>query len=364
MCGLFGGAGNTLVDVEIDRITQLGVVSQLRGTDSTGMLSLYRASGKINMELLKEVENSTEFFSSKKVNDHLSDKHPFIIAGHCRQATVGSVTRENAHPYKLEKVAGMKNGTLTGLKGHQTGETDSVAFLRLIQDVGIQKAFDESFGKGGLACVWIDVRDASLNFFRNAGRPLFFLNTAGAIYWASEAPMLDLVRARAGLTSANNKIEDLPPNTHRKYKIQNVMASPVDKLLVAEPVHYMFGRPVEPAKTEVTVISEDRVPIKIEKDLYSKYATKVNSPSRPFQIKGFRNKNLKHSKAKDLLQKGCAFCTKKLALGEADRAYFFNNKSFLCEDHHDDPAARLAVGARAESIYKGRVIIDECHGSC
>lgn len=132
-CGLFGGAGPHLDKAAVDRIFQLGIVSQLRGIDSTGILSCFREDGKIHFKIIKDVMHSTDFLNSRKIRGHFEDKKPFVIAGHCRAATVGAVNYDNAHPFGLGKILGMKNGTVPSIRGKKPDETDSKAMLRIIR---------------------------------------------------------------------------------------------------------------------------------------------------------------------------------------------------------------------------------------
>src|SRR5688572_5728369 len=108
MCGLFGAISTTLMPEELDRVTQLGIISQLRGVDSTGTVSAIRGKdGRIGFKTIKHLGNASNYFDSVEVYNHFRDHKPFMVAGHCRAATIGNVTGDNAHPYNMGKIIGM-----------------------------------------------------------------------------------------------------------------------------------------------------------------------------------------------------------------------------------------------------------------
>jgi hypothetical protein len=373
MCGLFGGAGPHLDKAAVDRIVQLGIVSQLRGLDSTGILSCFREDGKIHFKIIKDVMHSTDFLNSRKIRGHLEDKKPFVIAGHCRAATVGAVNYDNAHPFGLGKILGMKNGTVPSIRGKKPDETDSKAMLRIIQDEGVEEAVRASSG-GGYAVVWADSRDLSLNFLRNIGRPLYIMTTGDAIYWASEYDMLHFVRSRTGMAYDKNCcIECVPTGVHRKYILTDVTKGYKDiEIKERRALPYNVGqKPTEKATT--IVVSEvpkaqPSVPITIKKPapaetaLYSR--GNIKDDQSIFKIQGFKGKCMKPAKAKKVFERGCAYCNHKISLKDAGQASMMSNTEWLCMACSNDPLARLAVGAHNRELYRCKIIDGDTHGSC
>lgn len=369
MCGLFGAASTSLVEQETSRVVQLGILSQLRGLDSTGMLSCYRENSQIKVNIMKDTIHSTDFFSKNEVRDFLDKKKPFIIAGHCRAATVGSISKENAHPFNLGKISGMKNGTVANVPGRLEGETDSQALLRLLQNEGVQRAAEEA-KNGGYAMVWIDNRNQTLNFLRNSGRPLWLMECPGVVYWASEFEMLEFIRSRYNLSEKTSHIYLLEDEVHQMRAVSNPTLSKkeikieIPKKTVWYPQSLPFI-PSKPTPGETIVMGPSPKPeLGVPATLHKRREVRDAGSPALFQVKAYRNKNIKTGKLRHLLGNGCAFCSETLAIGEADRAYFFNNKQWLCEDCRDKPMAILNVGAHNKELYKCQIILGECHGSC
>jgi glucosamine 6-phosphate synthetase-like amidotransferase/phosphosugar isomerase protein len=363
MCGLFGGASSTLVDIEVDRVIQLGIIAQLRGTDSTGILTQHRASGQAITRIHKDTVNSSVFFEEPAIKGFIKEKRPYIIAGHCRAATVGEVTVENAHPYYLGKIAGMKNGTIHNLKGKTKDETDSQAFLRLIQDEGLEAAMHEAQG-GGYAACWIDSRNQTLNFVRNGGRPLFLMKGAGCLYWSSEREMLQLIRDRTSMSFEYTDIEPVPINTHVSYATNRIMTSEYKKIIEVKPKTTWYPsadtkKHTQEVKKIAHTVMGPTVPL-VPKPK-GREILDVPAGSK-YTIRAFQEKSLKPSKARKLLANGCSFCTNELSLGEITNAHFYSNKSWLCDECAANPFARLNTGA--SELFKCQIIIGECDGHC
>jgi hypothetical protein len=374
-CGLWGGASSSLSNFELERIGQLGIISQLRGTDSTGVFTCFKQHGKIAVKPMKDVCNSSDFIYSQEFVDHIKDTRPFIVAGHCRDATVGVVNYENAHPYNLGKIVGMKNGTVPSVPGKLADETDSKALLRLLQEEGVEVAAKVA-DKGGCALVWADTRDLTLNFYRNIGRPLWIMEANGTIYWASEHDMLQLVRVRTNIKYTDAKIEMLPIETHRKYSMLYMLADPVDtKITVRTPVPYNVGqKPTEkkPVEKETTLVV-DTAPFKatsvpITRQTPAILTTQVqdrNSHEKSlFKVKGFNGLTMTSRVARDILAQGCAHCADVISINDVEKVKMFTKKAYLCSKCAGDPFAIMQVGAHNKTLYQCHIITGKTDGNC
>lgn len=218
MCGIIGVANAvTRADAQqVNLLTQGLVVSQLRGTDSTGMFQIGTAPRDVYV--YKDAVTSTEF-----VEDHTAvtmlrdvDTCPISVA-HVRARTQGDVNKANAHPFTVlnndqERVIGVHNGSLVNWKTKKDAsnyQVDSNWALHHIATNGVE-AFEDI--QGPFAFVWWDesTRD-KLYIARNSQRPLHIIfNKEGTrMAFASEARMLAWVAERSGFVG-DGKIREIP----------------------------------------------------------------------------------------------------------------------------------------------------------
>lgn len=199
MCGIFGGFSHYLNESEVDNIRTLGAISYPRGIDSVGMAIAHKKSAK---------SSTHEYFMDKVVSDPWGYLyHPATtkllrktnniktIIGHVRSATVGEVTRDNAHPYQVGNIIGVHNGTINSLRTQ--GTTDSHVLYRKIAEFGAKVAIN-SLTDGTYALVWFDKSNNTINFARNEQRPLWLMSSksGGTTYFASERIFLNYIDAR------------------------------------------------------------------------------------------------------------------------------------------------------------------------
>jgi len=106
MCGLFGYSGSNPVD--ITKLRWLAVANESRGGHSTGIYVTKNNKEKTT-ELFKDTGSADMFILKNEFNHTVAGSS--IIQGHTRHATVGSITKDNAHPFKYD-FTGVDNGTL------------------------------------------------------------------------------------------------------------------------------------------------------------------------------------------------------------------------------------------------------------
>ncbi len=180
--------------------------------DSTGIAAV-RPTGETLVT--KSVGDPFQLFDQGRTQEILRGTNN-VLMGHGRAATVGKVTRRNAHPFEFETLIGCHNGTLTNRHNMKYGnryDTDSEALLAQIEDDGVEKTFEKL--QGAWAITWYDKEKKQLNFLRNKERPLFlgFTSDKLTLLWASEKWMLQVAANRNKLEVKAENIEELPINT-------------------------------------------------------------------------------------------------------------------------------------------------------
>lgn len=356
ICGLFGAISTSLYNGELDNVVELGIVSQLRGKDSTGVAIGRKNKGIIDVDVLKTVDNASNFFESSEVCRALYHDKPFVVIGHCRAATKGLVNFDNAHPFEVGPIVGVHNGTIPGIRGQEKDGTDSEALYRIMKDEGLQAAVDAA-RHGAYALVWTDSRDQSINFLRNTGRTLYLCEHNGTLYWCSDAYMLRLIMARAQV--AKPDIYALKEDTH----VKRSLIAPLGKMETREmkptPLEGFMSRfgtkwvhKDEEKKTEIKVthtVMGPSVPV-VPPALPQK-----NAPYQAVKImvKGFNNHLMSVDKARKLLANGCAHCGKVKSIN-LDKFYMYNKKCYVCEDCHNDTKAIEFLGIK--KTFEGQLI--------
>ena len=242
MCGLAGVAGDTDSSIK-DGFTDLLTITQLRGRDATGVFSVRKDNSAFFMKNVGTPENITD---RKSYDSVLLKGWPIVLAGHCRAKTVGENTPENAHPYDLENVMGMHNGTLNGhyqMEGYNYKDTDSKTLFMLIDKYGPEAIRDLNPG-GAWALVWWDKRDKTLNFIRNDKRPLWFAWTKDkrAMVWSSEPWMFGAMGRKSTLWNGvdegaepRSPYFELPPDQLWSFSI-NADAKAGEKVMTLHPI--------------------------------------------------------------------------------------------------------------------------------
>jgi hypothetical protein len=204
LCGLFGFYGLHMPKDDKEKLHDLAILSTLRGEDSTGAIIGWKKKNKgrkIRVNYRKEVTNPTSFMRHPDTQHMLNANDTFLFAGHSRQATVGHVNYQNAHPIEEGDIVGTHNGTIGAFRPSTSKEaehSDSRELFRRINSRGLQKAVTEANG-GAMALAFVDRRARTFNLFRNKDRPLYLMwqQNGFRFLYASEYWMLETVRDRA-----------------------------------------------------------------------------------------------------------------------------------------------------------------------
>lgn len=219
MCGLFGSASQVLSTREIKATMELGIVSSLRGYDSTGLVTRRMNKGRGSYLTFKDVDCASVFFSRDTVDKMIDKTGVSMMMGHTRSATVGEITQANAHPFREGKIIGCHNGTIYGLREKDSEETDSQKLYKKINSDGLIPSL-KAHQTGAYALSFVDLGDDSVKFVRNKERPIYFAITKElSTFWASEEDMLTLVLKRNNLDILEEYL--LPEHTLATIDLKN-----------------------------------------------------------------------------------------------------------------------------------------------
>lgn len=227
MCGLFGYIGKKPANPLSVKL--LWIYSKKRGTDSTGLYRNRRIIKSWYDYSQKMTGDSFEYLYGATMKPTL---HHHTIIGHCRQKSVGQVTKDNTHPFEYEE-NGCRwifahNGTIKNIedlaKKYDTprgiGETDSQTFGHILAKGHFNVLLEY---QGTAAFSLYNETEDTLYLWRGYSRqestvasderPLSVYEGKNYLYWASEE--LNLVTA---LNSSSEKnIKELTENTLYKF---------------------------------------------------------------------------------------------------------------------------------------------------
>lgn len=220
MCGLSGVVKTThLLGKEKKAFIDLGMLSFMRGTDSTGVASLTKKkknSPKVSHELIKDVEHPIDFFKEKDVTRLIYDPRTIMLMGHARYATHGTINAVNAQPMRSGSIVGTHNGVVRRYapsKQEEDTHTDSRKLFDAIDKEELQKVLNGVYESDSYALAFADLQYQTMNFVRNKGRPLFLCKSKdGAVFWSSEQHMLVFALGRNDIEW--DDIDEVPAGVH------------------------------------------------------------------------------------------------------------------------------------------------------
>lgn len=203
MCGLAGVAGD-LNHKDTDVFKELLFLSQVRGSDATGVCGFETRTGVI--DIFKRAVPSSTFLDLRRV-DHMISTRSDVLMGHTRRSTADWASKynhEDAHPFYWNDLVGMHNGVvpfqaLSKLPHTLKGAIDSENLIYNISKEGVDKVLPNIWGAWALTL--LDAENKKLGFIRNKERSLSFAFSKDKkkMYWASEGQMLHWVLNRYGV---------------------------------------------------------------------------------------------------------------------------------------------------------------------
>lgn len=210
MCGLAGMCGTEIKKEDREMFQTLLYVASLRGMDATGVFTAEPLEKKDLLKIKKMSVPSPEFIMMDLQNRGtaiLEDIWADVFIGHTRSATVGKLSRANAHPFDVGNLVGAHNGTLNdfwswGRKGSaDEDKTDSQMMFERMNEKGIDPVLREMVPGSAYAISVYNKKTRRVTLARNKERPLFvsFNKERGVLYWASTVPMLEFAAATHGI---------------------------------------------------------------------------------------------------------------------------------------------------------------------
>lgn len=215
MCGIIGVAG-ALEKKDEDLIRRLLIFDYFRGPDSTGFAALNK---KGELRVAKVPSHPLDLFDMIKFRQALIGIGSSVFLGHNRLATKGRLNTANTHPFCVDHIVGVHNGTLD-LSSHRAlekelneeFEVDSQAIIAAIAALGPKKTI--ALLSGSWSIVYLNLKRNTLNFIRNDERPMWLAHTEDfkRLIWASEWNIIDQA---VSFGSYNEKLyQDKDGNTY------------------------------------------------------------------------------------------------------------------------------------------------------
>lgn len=214
MCGIVGFFGVPNKE-NVEAFEDLLHVDVIRGPHSTGVAGIE----KKRVDVIKgkclpvDLLNSAAY---KAIN--IYKKYGWI--GHNRYATIGKITAENAHPFKIGKITGVHNGTcgMFRFAKKYEKETDSEMIMNILDKEDPQFLWENLAGPASL--VWWNAEKKTMNFLRNSSRPMYlaFLPKNAGVFFASEDWMLEGVLGRNNIEIEGDYCKTTAVNNHYVFK--------------------------------------------------------------------------------------------------------------------------------------------------
>ena len=200
MCGICGYSTKgklspTKFRIRANIAKALLIANESRGIDSTGV---FLQNGKAHI-LSKDTCHATKFVREPEVIK-LFEKDSHLMLGHTRQATTGTINKQNAHPFIKGNIVGIHNGMLSNYLTIASDnefkiQVDSEVIFELLNknNNDFEKTFKKIRGSASLA--WINKLEPNTLYLVAHENPLSiaevpYLNT---IFFSSEFSALDSV---------------------------------------------------------------------------------------------------------------------------------------------------------------------------
>lgn len=215
MCGIAAFIGNDQNKIHESLVNFLILSQDSRGRDNCGIF--YKAETEEGLKYCIEwgfkgdsAGNTNKFdgFMDKRKHKMLDFGTPYEIIAHSRKGSSGSTSMDNAHPFKVDHIVGVHNGTLYEWKKFMKElevniegiDCDSEAIFKAIAEGKTEEFLKEYTGAASL--VWKNLKDGKIYVWCGAdpgykypNRPLHYVETNHGIYISSEdTPIENMIK--------------------------------------------------------------------------------------------------------------------------------------------------------------------------
>ena len=215
MCGIFGMASTAPMrdwQKRQDVLHSLFYLSGLRGLDGSGLLFVPHSYNTFSDLLVHKAAIAPSYMCEDSTLFNNNEKFKYIV-GHTRALTKGRAIYSHTHPFTVDNITLVHNGTLSNAfaLNNKHYDVDSYALTVYMAKNGYKKALSDA--EGPVAVVWHDIKTKRLYLYHDLARPLAYakIKDDDTIFFASELSMLDFVIKRAGMVA--EKLEEVPVDT-------------------------------------------------------------------------------------------------------------------------------------------------------
>jgi predicted glutamine amidotransferase len=395
MCGIGGIAGDLWAKEE-DTMKRLFLLNFFRGPDSAGLAAV-RSNGDV--KIAKIASDPITLFQSSKFKEALNGNMSRLFLGHTRLATRGGVNNFNAQPIEVGSIVGVHNGTLENSDKKvledvvgESFDVDSQALYACIDKIGVKDTIEminkgSDDRSGAWALVWYDKKDGTLNFLRNAHRPLWLAWEEGfkRLFFASQHRYIRTACEDISFPYKLAKYErkeykdefytffSLPEDTHLKFSLEEIKKGskerpkPISRIIKGkEPKGKAakydpfpqygnnYGKGVGTSSSSKTTST---TPSKISslpsnKDTADKVFHLLGSDAEPYAGA------LPYQRFMDLTSEGkmgCSYCFSRLNYGDGGITVYDEEDVILCAECSGYKGATLKTRAK---IYLSGTVYD------